>query len=85
MRLDLTPKCGGMLVYIVYNLNLFTMFTCLVYKSSLPSGSMSNFKLPENIQVIPFELNLCLFASVYKPSSQSNNYFLDTSNGLLDF
>ena len=70
MRLDLTPKCGGMLVYI---------------KSSLPSGSMSNFKLPENIQVIPFELNLCLFASVYKPSSQSNNYFLDFSNGLLDF
>ena len=40
MRLDITSKHGGMLVYI---------------KSSLPSRSMSNFKLPENIQVITFE------------------------------
>ena len=43
MRLDITNKRGGMLVYI---------------KSSLPSRVMSNFKLLENIQVIPFELNL---------------------------
>ena len=43
MRLDITSKRSGMLNYI---------------KSSLPSRIMSNFKLPENIQVIPFELNL---------------------------
>ena len=43
MRLDITSKRGGMLVYI---------------KSSLLSRIMSNFKLPGNIQVIPFELNL---------------------------
>ena len=50
---------------------------------------MSSFKLPENIQVIPFELNprieKWLFVSIYKPPLQSNNYFLDTLNDLLDF
>ena len=74
MRLDITSKRGGMLVYI---------------KSSLPSRIMSNFKLPENIQVIPFELNLrkekWLFVCIYKPPLQSNNYFLDTLSDLLDF
>ena len=74
MRLDITSKRGGMLLYIRF---------------SLPSRIMSNFKLPENIQVIPFELNLrkekWLFVSIYKPPLQSNNYFLDTLNDLLDF
>ena len=74
MRLEIISKCSGMLVYI---------------KSLLPSRIMSNFKLPENIQVRPFELNLrkeeWLFVSIYKPSLQSNNYFLDTLNDLLDF
>ena len=74
MRLEIISKCSGMLVSI---------------KSLLPSRIMSNFKLPENIQVRPFELNLrkeeWLFVSIYKPLLQSNNYFLDTSNDLLDF
>ena len=74
MRLDITTKCGGMLLYI---------------KSSLPSRMMSNFKLPENIQVIPFQLNLrkekWSFVSIYKPPLQINNYFLDTLNDLLVF
>ena len=74
MRLDITSKRGGMLVYI---------------KSSQSSRIMSNFKLRENIQVIPFELNLRkikgLFVSIYKPPLQSNNYFLDALNDLLDF
>ena len=50
---------------------------------------MSNFKLPENIPAIPFELNLrkgkWLFVSIYKPPLQSNSHFLDTLNDLLDF
>ena len=74
MRLDITSKRDGMVVYI---------------KSSLPSRIISNSKLPENIQVIPFELNLkkkkWLFVSVYKLPLQSNNYFLNTLNDLLDF
>ena len=43
MRLDITSKRGEMLICI---------------KSSLPSRIMSNFKLPENIQVTPFKLTL---------------------------
>ena len=74
MRLDLTSKRGGMLVYI---------------KSSLQSRVISNFKLPKNIQAILFELNLrkdkWLFVSIYNPPLQSNNYFLDTLNDLLAF
>ena len=65
MRLNITTKSSRMLVYT---------------ESSLSSRITSNFKLPENIQVIPFELNLrkkkWLFVSVYKPSLQSNVYFL---------
>ena len=74
MRLDITSKCGRMLICI---------------KSSLPSRIVSNFKLLKNIQVIPFDLNLrkekWLFVSISKPPLQSNNYFLDTLNDLLDF
>ena len=74
MRLDITSKRGGMLIYI---------------KSSLPSRIMSSFKVPGNIQVMPFELNLrkekWLFVSIYKTPLQSNSYFVDTLNDLLDF
>ena len=63
MRLDITSKCGGMSVYI---------------KPSLPSRIMSNFKLSENIQVLPFKLYLrkekWLFVSIYKPTLQSNSH-----------
>ena len=55
----------------------------------MPSRIVSNFKLPINIQVILFELNLRrekrLFVSIYKPPLQSNNYFLDILSDLLDF
>ena len=74
MKLEIPSKCGGMLVYI---------------KSSLPSRIMSNFKLPENIQVMLYVLNLrkekWLFLSFYKPPLQSSIYFLDFLNDLLDF
>ena len=50
---------------------------------------MSNFKLSENIQVIPFEFNIrkekWLFFNVYNPLLETNNYFLNTLNDLLDF
>ena len=50
---------------------------------------MSNFKLPKNIQAIPFELNLrkekWLIVSIYKPPLQNNSDFLDTLNDLLYF
>ena len=55
----------------------------------MPSKVLTKFKLPINIQIIPFEINLrkekWLFVSIYKPPSQSNQYFLDILGDMLDF
>ena len=62
----------------------------LVYiKSPLPSKMLTKFKLPNNIQVIPFVLNLrkdkWLFVSIYKSPLQNNQHFVNILNDLLDF
>ena len=73
-RMDVSSRRGGLLVYI---------------KSSLPSKMLTKFKLPNNIQIIPFELNLrkdkWLFVSIYKPPLQNNQYFVSILSNLLDF
>ena len=55
----------------------------------MPSKVLAKFKLPITIQIIPFEINLrhekWLFVSIYKPPSQSNQYFLDLLGDLVDF
>ena len=65
LRMDVSSRRGGLLVFI---------------KSSLPSKMLTKFKLPNNIQIIPFELNLrkdkWLFVSIYKPPLQNNQYFV---------
>ena len=72
--MDVTSWRGGLLVYI---------------KSSLPSKILTKFKLPSNIQIIPFEFNArkdkWLFASIYKTSLQNNQYFVSILSNLLDF
>ena len=74
LRMDVSSRRGGLLVYI---------------KSSLPSKMLTKFKLPNNIQIIPFELNLrkdkWLFVSIYKPPLQNNQYFVSILSDLLDF
>ena len=74
LGLDINHRSGGLLVYI---------------NVSLPSKIFSKFKLPIDIQIIPFEINLrkekWLFVSIYKPPSQSNQYSLDLLGDLLDF
>ena len=62
----------------------------LVYsKSSLPSKMLTKSKLPNNIQIIPFELNLRKgkgkFDNIYKPPLQNNRYFVSILSDLLDF
>ena len=56
---------------------------------SIPTRMLSNYRLPTNIQAIPFEINLrkekWLFIRVYKPPSLNNQYFCDSSSELLDF
>ena len=61
LRMDDSSRKRGFLVYI---------------KSSLPSKMLTKFKLSDNIQIIPFELNprkeKWLFVSIYKPPMQNN-------------
>ena len=56
--LDISRNSGGLLVFV---------------RSSIPARMLSNYKLPPDIQAIPFEINLreekWLFISVYKPPS----------------
>ena len=74
LRMDVSSRRGGLLVYI---------------KSSLPSKMLTKFKLPNNIQIIPFELNLrkdkWLFVCIYKPPLQNNQYFVSILSDFLDF
>ena len=74
LRVDVSSWRGGLLVYI---------------KSSLPSKILTKFKLPSNIQIIPFEFNArkdkWLFASIYKTPLQNNQYFVSILSNLLDF
>ena len=50
---------------------------------------LTKFKLPNNIQIIPFELNLrkdkWLFVCIYKPPLQNNQYFVSILSNLMDF
>ena len=50
---------------------------------------LTKFKLTNNIQIIPFELNLrkdkWLFDSIYKPPLQNDQYFVSILSNLLDF
>ena len=72
--MDISSRRGGLLVHI---------------KSSLPFEMLTKFKLPSNIQIIPFELNLkkekWLFVRIYKPPLQNNQYFVSILSDLRDF
>ena len=74
LRIDLSSRRGELLVYI---------------KSSLPCKMLTKFKLPNNIQIIPFELNLrkdkWLFVCIYKPPLLNDQYFVSILSNLLDF
>ena len=53
------------------------------------SKNVSNYRIPPDIQAIPFEINLkkekWLFVSVYKRPSRNNQYFSDSLSELLNF
>ena len=73
-RLDINRNSGGLLVFL---------------RSSIPARMLPNYRLPPDIQAVPFEINLrkekWLFVSVYKPPSLNNQYFCDSLSELLDF
>ena len=72
-RLDITDKQGGLLVYI---------------KSHLRSKLLSAHNTFNDIQVIPFELNLrkekWMFMCIYRPPKQNSQYFLENLSSLAD-
>ena len=71
--MDVSSRTGELLVYI---------------KSSLPSKMLTKFKLPYNIQIIPFESKLrkdsWIFVSIYKPPLENNQYFVSILSDLLN-
>ena len=71
---DITDNKGSLMVFA---------------KPHIPSRRLNNFKIPCNIQIIPFEINLrkekWLFASIYNAPSQENKYFLWYLTNLLEF
>ena len=58
-------------------------------KSHIPSRRFNDFKIPSNIQIMPFEINLreekWLVASIHNVPSQRNKYFLWYLTYLLQF
>ena len=74
IRLDVSDTSGGLLVYV---------------KSGLSVTQPKGFDLPEDIQIIPLQLNLknqkWLLLSVYRPPKQNLNYFLQCLSDIIDF
>ena len=73
-RLDITDRKGGLMVFV---------------KPHIPSRRLNDFKVPSNIQIIPFEINLrrekWLVASIYQVPFQENKYFLSYLTNVLEF
>ena len=73
-RLDINNKSGGILVYV---------------KSSIRSRCLCYEELRISIQAIPFEINLIkekwLVVSIYRPSLQNSEYFLNSLTKITDY
>ena len=72
--LDITENKGALIVFV---------------KSHIPSRRFNDFKIPSNIQIIPFEINLrkekWLVASIYNAPSQKSKYLLWYLTNVLEF
>ena len=72
-RFDVSSRKGGLLVYVNKN---------------IPSKYLRSFHLPNDIQVIPIEVNLkqrkLLVVSIYRPPDQKLAYFLSSITDLLN-
>ena len=72
-RLEVTSRKGGLPIFV---------------NNDIPSKYLQSFHLPEEIQAVPFEINLkqckLLVVSIYRPPDQNLGYFLSSIIGLLD-
>ena len=73
-RFDVSSSSGGILVYI---------------KESLPSKTLNEFSMDNDIQAIPLEINFkkCkwLILPIYRPGRTSGEHTIDNISRLLDF
>ena len=74
LRLDISDKSGGLLVY---------------GRSYLLSSQLAKFEIPSDIQAIPFEVNMrnekWFFLCKYKPPSMNSQYSLDSLSDIIDY
>ena len=72
--LDKSRDSGGLLVFV---------------SSEIPSRPLTEYKIPENLQAIPFEINLknkkWLIVSLYNPTKLSGKSFLENLSDMIDF
>ena len=72
--LDIKGNKGGLMVFV---------------KLHIPLRRLNDFKIPSNMQIISFEINLgkekWLVASIYNAPSQKSKYFLWYLTNLLEF
>lgn len=73
-RLDVSDTSGGILVYV---------------KRGLSSSRLKGFTIPNDIQIIPFEIVLrskkWQIISIYRPPKQNLEYFLSILSDVVDF
>ena len=73
-RLDISKNSGGILIYVADN---------------IPSKLKTDFNIPNNLQIIPLELNFrkqkWLYVSVYRPPKDSLGIFLEFLSSLIDY
>ena len=73
-RQDVTARSGGILVYVNEN---------------IPSRKLNKIKVPNDIQLIPLEINLkkqkWLLLSIYRPQWCKENYFLAQLQLIIDY
>ena len=74
LRLDISDKSGGLLVYA---------------RSHLQSPQLTKFETPSDIQAFPFEVNMrtekWFSLCIYKPPSMNSEYFLDSLSDIIDY
>ena len=74
LGLDISDKCGGLLVYV---------------RSYLLYRQLTKFEISFDFQAIPFEVNMrkekWLFLCTYKPPSMNSQYFLDSFSDIIDY
>ena len=73
-RLDISGKSGGLLVYV---------------NKDIPSKQVLSYKLAEDMQVVPVEINLrkqkWLIIAIYKPPRTDTKTFLNNLSNAIDF